>query len=202
MLRRQQESSLVPTISDKPGYNRPQTLAEAVTKGTSTMLTIRSKGGSRNLIGWIKGRLIELFTYLGGFDAVTEYQVQTLAYRIANKYYYITPAELDYFFLAFTNGEYGRLYVGRTINPQDVMQALIAYEPDLLDARGKAERQQKLRLAEQERIRDAGQPHGLEAWRIHCAANGLDPDKHRIATTDIVRDVNKLKNSQNKKTSS
>lgn len=193
LLRKQQES-LVPIVSDKPGYTRPCSINEAVTRGSSTLLTIRKKGGTKNLIGWVKGRLIELFTYLGGFETVTEYQIQCLANRICNKYYYITPAELDYFFLAFSNGEYGKLYVSRTINPQDIMQALIAYIPDMLDARGEAERQHKLKLAEEQRFRDLREPHGLEAWRIHCAKNGLDPATHRIATSAIAKDVNKVLN--------
>ena len=115
------------------------------------MLDIQKRGGLRDLIGWVTGRLIDLLYYLGAYDNATDYQIQLLAQRICTKYFYITTAELDYFFVAFTNGEYNKLINnGKTINPQDIMIGLIAYEADLLKERGRVEDE---RRKEEERLK-------------------------------------------------
>lgn len=125
---------MVPIIKDKPGYVRPASFSEAICKSNTTLLTIQKQGGLRSLVGWVKGRLIELFTFLGVFDIVTEYQIQMLATRICAKYYYWTTAELDYAFISFIDGKYGKLYQHKhgenntTINPQELMRAFSAYE--------------------------------------------------------------------------
>lgn len=187
---------MVPTIHDRQGYVRPCSFSEAITKNRQTILTIRKRGGLQNLVGWVKGRLVELFTYLGAFDTVTEFQVQMLATRICAKYFYVTPAELDYFFLCFQNGEYGKLYNGKTINPQDIMQGLILYEKDLLEARGIVEeqrmKQEQAKRAAEERTR----PHGVAAWRQYCQSSGLDPDTHRPANIGMIKDMNKELNPE------
>lgn len=187
---------MVPTVKDKTGYVRPYSFGDAVSKNSPTILTVKKQGGFRNLIGWIKGRLIELFTYLGAFDNVTEWQVQMLATRICAKYFWVTPPELDYFFLCFQNGEYGKLYNGKTINPQDIMQGLILYEKDLLDARALVEERRMRRERAKQAAEDAKRPHGLEAWRLYCEAKGLDPSAHRLASFTLVKDMNKELNPE------
>lgn len=163
------------------------------------MLDIQKNGGLRNLVGWTKGRLIELFQYLGAFDIAGEYQIQTLATRICTKFYYWTVSELDYAFLAFANGEYGKLNHYNhdkdtsVINPQDVMKSLIAYEKDMLDARGKLEEEKRKAELEEQKRKEASQPHGLEAWRIYCERNGLDPNTHKLQSVNLDKhDVNKV----------
>lgn len=191
-LQRLQES-LVPIIRDRKGYVRPYSFCEAINKNRQTILTIQKKGGLKNLIGWVKGRLIGLFTYLGAFETVTEFQVQMLATRICAKYYWITPGELDYFFLCFQNGEYGKLYNnGKTINPQDIMRGLILYENDLLEARGIAEEQRMKEEKARKEAEEAKKPHGLKAWHKYCEDNGLDPNTHKLATFNLVQDTNKV----------
>ena len=161
------------------------------------MLDIQKRGGLRDLIGWVTGRLIDLLYYLGAYDNATDYQIQLLAHRICTKYFYITPAELDYFFVAFTNGEYNKLINnGKTINPQDIMRGLIAYEADLLKERGRVEDEHRKEEERLKAIEDAKKPHGIEAWRNYCKSNGLDPDTHTIATVSL-HDVNKELNIQN-----
>ena len=103
-LQRLQESSLVPIIQDKPGYNRPTSIADAISRGGKTILSVQKERGLQPLVGWVKGRLIELFTYLGAFDIASEYQIQVLATRICTKFYYWTIQELDFAFLAFADG--------------------------------------------------------------------------------------------------
>lgn len=147
------------------------------------MLDIQKQGGLKHLVGWATGRLIELFNYLGAYDTVTDYQIQTLAQRICTKYFYITPGELDYFFLAFSNGEYRKLYNnGKSINPQDIMQSLIEYEKDLLEERGRVEDRKRAEENKRKKAEDAKKPHGLTAWKMYCEKNGLDPDTHKLPT--------------------
>lgn len=198
-LQRLQESSLIPIVKDKQGYSRPATLGEAVKKNQGTMLDIQKNGGLRNLVGWVKGRLIELLQYLGAFDIAGEYQIQMLATRICTKFYYWTVPELDYAFLAFANGEYGKLNHYNhdrdtsVINPQDIMKSLIEYEKDMLEARGKLEEEKTKAALEAQKRKEALLPHGLEAWKIYCEKNGLDPSTHKLQSVSLDKhDVNKI----------
>lgn len=159
------------------------------------MLDIQKQGKFPQLIGWTTGRLVDLFAYLGVYDIVTDYQIQMLAQRICTRFYYWTTSELDYAFVVFENGEYGKLFQNkqnsdtRTINPQEIMTALLKYEKDLLVERGRVEDEQR-RLAEaKQRVEDAKKPHGLEAWKAYCERKGLDHATHKLATVKL-HDVN------------
>lgn len=55
----------------------------------------------------------------------------------------MTTAELSYFFTAFEDGQYGKLYAGRSVNPQDIMQGLLQYQDSLLEARGDIEKKRR-----------------------------------------------------------
>ena len=161
------------------------------------MLDIQKRGGLRDLVGWVTGRLIDLLYYLGAYDNATDYQIQLLAQRICTKYHYFTPAELDYFFVAFTNGEYNKLINnGKTINPQDIMKSLIAYEADLLKMRGEVEIERKKEEERLKAIEDSKKILGIEAWRNYCKSKGLDPDTHTLPSVSL-HDVNKELNIQN-----
>lgn len=160
-------------------YLPPTSLADAVGRNQRAISFIR-KQKPEELTFWVKKKLIEVFTYLGAFGKITDYQVKTLAQRICDKFYYMTPAELDFFFVAFTNGEYRKLYGGDTVNPQDVMMSLIEYEKDLLTARGIAEQKQQAEEEARKREEEMKRPHGIEAWKIYCRKNGLDPETHTI----------------------
>lgn len=167
--------------------------AEAIKKGNKTMLTIRKEGGIQNLTAWVMGRLVVLFRYLGAYDTdggVTDFQIQMLANRICAKYFYLTPGELDYFFVCFENGQYRKLINnGRSINPQDLMMSLVDYERDLLEERGRIEDERKREQEAKQAAEDAKKPHGLEAWRLFCESKGLDPDTHKLVTVKL-HDVN------------
>lgn len=190
---------MVPIIKDKPGYVRPASFSEAICKSNITLLTIQKQGGLRSLVGWVKGRLIELFTFLGVFDIVTEYQIQMLATRICAKYFYWTTTELDYAFISFIDGKYGKLYQHKhgenntTINPQELMRAFSAYEKNLLKERGRIEDERKKQEEARKATEEAKNPHGVEAWKIYCEKNNLDPSTHRIHTVDMSKhDVNQV----------
>lgn len=190
---------MVPIINDKPGYVRPVSFSDAICKSNTTLLTIQKQGGLRSLVGWVKGRLIELFTFLGVFDIVTEYQIQMLATRICVKYHYWTTAELDYAFVQFMEGKYGKLYQHKhdegntTINPQEILVALDSYEKELLSERGRVEDELKKQEEARKAAEDAKKPLGVEGFKAYCAKNGLDPATHRIASVNIKEhDINQI----------
>lgn len=193
-LQRKQQGYLART--DKPAYTPPTSLTEAVARPHRAISVVRQTRGDE-LIMWVKSRLIRMFTYLGCFEKVTDYQVKTLAQRICDKYYHLTPTELDYFFVAFTNGEYRRLYSTSTVNPQDIMMSLIDYERDVLAARGEAEAARQREEARQKEAEEAKTPHGWQAWEIYCKENGLDPNTHRIKAF-APKNVNNELNNNNK----
>lgn len=160
-------------------YLPPTSLSDAVGRNQRAISSIR-KQRPEELAFWIKKKLIEVFTYLGAFGKITDYQVKMLAQRICDKFYYMTPAELDFFFVAFTNGEYRKLYGGDTVNPQDIMMSLSEFEKDLLSARGIAEEKRQAEEEARKREEEMKRPHGIEAWKIYCRKNGLDPETHTI----------------------
>ena len=53
-----------------------------------------------------------------------------MARRIRNIYYYLSPSELTYFFESLIGGCYGKIYVGDTINPQNLMEALQKFDSE------------------------------------------------------------------------
>ena len=190
---------MVQIIKDKPGYVRPASFSEAICKSTTTLLTCQKQGGLRNLVGWVKGRLIELFTFLGVFDIVTEYQIQMLATRICVKYHYWTIPELDYAFCTFMEGKYGKLYQYKrndgntTINPQEILIAFDSYEKQLLVERGRVEDERRKQEETRKAEREAHIPHGIEAFKAYCKEHRLDPATHRIPSVNMGQhDVNQV----------
>lgn len=211
-LPKRQESSVATNSKTGNGYIQPLSFRDAISRGQDRVIAVvrRDQNDLRRLVSWIKRRLIEVFHYLGAFDIVEEYQIQTLAVRICNRFYYWTVPELDYAFVAFTNGEYGKLvhynHDGDTsvINPQDVMKALIAFDTDLLKERARYEDEQRSKKLAQERLRDAAKPHGIAAWIDYCKQHGLDPNTHKLPRVNIDKmNVNKVlyteKNNKNNK---
>ena len=190
---------MVPITKDKPGYVRPSSYTDAITKSKATLLGIQKQGRLRSLVGWVKGRLIELFTFLGVFDIVTEFQIQMLATRICVKYHYWTTTELDYAFVQFMEGKFGKLYQHKhdesntTINPQEILVALDSYEKELLAERGRVEDELKKQEEARKAAKEAHLPHGIEGFKAYCAKNGLDPATHRIASVNMKdHDVNQV----------
>lgn len=193
-LQRKQQEYLVPT--ERTLYTPPVSLADAVARSHQAISVVR-RTKEKELTKWVRGQLITTLSYLGCFGKVTDYQVKTLANRICDKYYYLTPAELDYFFIAFSNGEYRRMY-NASVTPQDVMVSLAMYERDVLTARGEAEDARRQQEEKQKREAEERKPHGWQAWEIYCKENGLDPDTHRIRTF-TPKNVNKESNNNKQK---
>lgn len=86
--------------------------------------------GDSVALKWVKAQLLDTFRILGASEAVNSLQVVVIARRIRNIYYYLTASELTYFFEALIGGCYGTIYVGKTINPQNVMEALRKFDTE------------------------------------------------------------------------
>ncbi len=97
---------------------------------TMTLLDIEKRCGYATAIKWIKAQLLDVFRVCGAGSIIDSYQVITIARRIRKVYFYLSLSELSYFFEAFIAGGYGTLYVGKTINPQNIMTALAAFDTD------------------------------------------------------------------------
>lgn len=79
---------------------------------------------------WVKAQLLDAFRLLGAGNSVNSLQVVFMARRIRNIYYYLSPSELTYFFESLIGGGYGKIYVGNTINPQNLMEALQKFDAE------------------------------------------------------------------------
>ena len=126
------------------------TAYDAVKKGGMSLVQIDnhfSKGASE---WWIKVMLIDLLTFLGAMESVTSFQVKGIASRIRREYYHLTPSELTHFFYSFSMGEYGKLYTGRTVNPQDILIGLKEYMYHLYEQRAQYDSDQRKIKREQE----------------------------------------------------
>lgn len=126
------------------------TIYDAVKEGGMSLVQIDNhfnKGASE---WWIKVMLIDLFTFLGAMESVTPFQVKGIASRIRQEYYHLTPSELTYFFYSFSMGDYGKMYSGRSVNPQDILIALKEYMHQLYEKRVQYDNDQKRIKQEQE----------------------------------------------------
>lgn len=73
------------------------------------------------------------------------------------------------------------------------MRAFSAYEKNLLKERGRIEDERKKQEEARKATEEAKNPHGVEAWKIYCEKNNLDPSAHRIHTVDMSKhDVNQV----------
>lgn len=147
---------------------------EAVKQGGMSLVQIDnhfSKGASE---WWIKVMLIELLTFLGAMDSVTPFQVKGIASRIRQEYYHLTPSELTYFFYSFSMGDYGKLYAGRTVNPQDILIGLKEYMLRLYEKRVQYDNDQKQIQLEKEIEDSRKNAVSFDKWR---ELRGIDKDK-------------------------
>ncbi len=121
---------------------------------------------------WIKTMVIDLFMVLGAFDATTPYQFKAIAQRIRQEYYHVTPSELTRFFYEFSMGEYGEIYVGKTVNPQKLFIALDKYMCKVYEKRAEIDSQ---KLAEKQKKEDEESRRKAISYEEYCRLNGVDP---------------------------
>lgn len=123
---------------------------------------------------WIKTMVIDLFMVIGAFDATTTYQFKAIAQRIRQEYYHVSPGELTRFFYEFSIGEYGEIYVGRTVNPQKLFIALERYMCKVYEKRAEIESQKNVlrqKKADEEARRNA------VSYEEYCRMTGIDIKK-------------------------
>lgn len=136
---------------------------EAVTTQDLAISAIDAKTQEGISLKWIKAQLIDVFNFCGAFGVVNDTQVVMIARQIRTRYFHLTPTELTYFFEQFVSGAYGVLYVGKTINPQIVLQALRMCENTLINQRAELQEKQE----EEERLVREGKT-GINAWAMYC----------------------------------
>ena len=97
---------------------------------TNTLASLDNDYGEGFALKWVKAQLLDTFRLLGAGNSVNSLQVVFMARRIRNIYYYLSPSELTYFFESLIGGGYGKIYVGNTINPQNLMEALQKFDSE------------------------------------------------------------------------
>lgn len=99
-------------------------------KDTNSLVDIDKKFEEGLALQWVKAELLDTFWLLGAGNSVNSSQAVFMARRIRNIYYYLSPSELTYFFESLVGGGYGKIYVGNTINPQNLMEALQKFDTE------------------------------------------------------------------------
>ena len=121
---------------------------------------------------WIKVMLIDLFMVIGAIDSTTSYQFKAMANRIRQEYYHLTPSELTRFFYEFSMGEYGEIYVGKTVNPQILFIALEKYICKIYEKRAEIDSQRNL---DKQKIEDEKAKMNAISYEEYCLRKGVDP---------------------------
>ena len=126
---------------------------------------------------WIKIMLIDLFMVIGAIDSTTPYQFKAMAQRIRQEYYHLTPSELTRLFYEFSMGEYGEIYVGKTVNPQKLFIALDKYMCKVYEKRAEIDSQ---KLAEKQKKEDEESRRKSISYEEYCRSVGIDPKESPI----------------------
>ena len=121
---------------------------------------------------WIKVMLIDLFMVIGAIDSTTSYQFKAMANRIRQEYYHLTPSELTRFFYEFSMGEYGEIYVGKTVNPQILFIALEKYICKIYEKRAEIDSQRNL---DKQKIEYEKDKMNAISYEEYCLRKGVDP---------------------------
>lgn len=99
-------------------------------KDTNSLVDIDKKFKEGLALQWVKAELLDTFWLLGAGNSVNSNQAVFMARRIRYIYYYLSPSELTYFFESLIGGGYGKIYIGNTINPQNLMEALQKFDAE------------------------------------------------------------------------
>lgn len=144
-----------------------------VLEDKNSLAIIDKRLGKGASLRWIKAQLLDVLRICGAGNIFNEAQVIFAARRIRNIYYYLTLSELTYFFESFAGGKYGILYVGKTINPQNIFEAMKLYENErnAKISEIESENEKERRKKEQEEIRKGNT--GLNAWIKYAKEHNL-----------------------------
>lgn len=138
---------------------------------------------------WLRLQLTDVLRFCGAFDVVKDIQVIVIARQIRNKYFYLTPTELSFFFESFAMGSYGVLYVGKTINPQTIMQSVQTFENEVINKRAEIEDEENSRREEKERLLIQQGKTGLQAWTSYCQSRGITDQS--LPMQDFLKEMRK-----------
>lgn len=165
---------------------------EAVSTDEAAISMIDNELHSNVTLKWIKAQLIDIFVFCGAFEAINDMQVIMIARHIREKYYYLTPTELTYFFEQFASGAYGMLFVGKTINPQIILQAMRQCENTLINQRAEiqAHKEEEERKQEELRLMREGKL-GIKGWAIYCQKKGIN--NQTLPMQDFLKEMQKKK---------
>lgn len=137
-----------PLLSNR---KEPITSLSKALKDKNSLVLLDKNFGEGVALKWIKAQLLDTFRLLGASEAVTSLQIIVIARRIRNIYYYLTASEVTYFLEALIGGCYGTVYVRKTINPQNIFEALKIFDTERINVISELEDETHKNIRKQER---------------------------------------------------
>lgn len=138
---------------------------DAVSREGMSLNSIDAYFGEGASLTWLKLMLTDLLKYLGAFDITTVSQIKGTAGRMRLLCANMTPSELTYFFMSFSVGDYGKLYAGRSVNPQDILIGLKEFKANVFEQRGIYEDAKQQRKREEEYEQYKKDSIGYDEWK-------------------------------------
>lgn len=138
---------------------------DAVSREGMSLNSIDAYFGEGASVTWLKLMLTDLLKYLGAFDITTVSQIKGTAGRMRLLCANMTPSELTYFFMSFSVGDYGKLYAGRSVNPQDILIGLKEFRAKVFEQRAVYEDAKLQRKREEEYEQYKKNSIGYDEWK-------------------------------------
>lgn len=138
---------------------------DAVSREGMSLNSIDDYFGEGASVTWLKLMLTDLLKYLGAFDITTVSQIKGTAGRMRLLCANMTPSELTYFFMSFSVGDYGKLYAGRSVNPQDILIGLKEFRAKVFEQRAVYEDAKLQRKREEEYEQHKKDSIGYDEWK-------------------------------------
>ena len=138
---------------------------DAVSREGMSLNSIDAYFGEGASLTWLKLMLTDLLKYLGAFDITTVSQIKGTAGRMRLLCANMTPSELTYFFMSFSVGDYGKLYAGRSVNPQDILIGLKEFRAKVFEQRAVYEDAKLQRKREEEYEQYKKNSIGYDEWK-------------------------------------
>ena len=138
---------------------------DAVSREGMSLKSIDAYFGEGASLTWLKLMLTDLLKYLGAFDITTVSQIKGTAERMRLLCANMTPSELTYFFMSFSVGDYGKLYAGRSVNPQDILIGLKEFKANVFEQRAIYDDAKQQRKREEEYEQYKKDSIGYDEWK-------------------------------------
>ena len=138
---------------------------DAVSREGMSLNRVDAYFGEGASLTWLKLMLNDLLKYLGAFDITTVSQIKGTAGRMRPLCANMTPSELTYFFMSFSVGDYGKLYSGRSVNPQDILIGLKGFKANVFEQRAIYEDAKQQRKREEEYEQYKKDSIGYDEWK-------------------------------------